>query len=219
MHSFRDPSLLELALTHRSWVEENGGTHNERLEWLGDSVLQLCVSELLYDTFEDKAEGELSILRKRLVNNQFLAGLARAKGFPDHVRLATDERKRGEQHGKRLLAGVYEAVLGAIYLDGGLQTAREWVNNDFSPHVQAVAALRSPKHVKQILQEWVHIQFSVHPEYRTVSGTGPDHGQPFQIEVLVNGEVAAVGQGPSKRTASAAAASAALQRYGVEGEE
>jgi ribonuclease-3 len=216
---FSDGKLLDLALTHRSWVEEHGGSHNERLEWLGDSVLQLCVSELLFLRFPDKSEGDLSMLRRRLVNNDFLSGLADEIGLPERIHLGPEQRRRGEQHGRRVLAGAYEAVLGAVYVDGGLAQAAEWVRHDFTPHIEAAVQMTTLKHVKQVLQEWVHAQFGVHPEYRTVAGTGPDHDVAFEIEVLVNDEVVGSGEGPSKRIASAAAAQAALDRYGVAGEE
>ena len=216
---FSDAALLDLALTHRSWVEEHGGSHNERLEWLGDSVLQLCVSELLFTRFPDKTEGDLSILRRRLVNNDFLSGLADDLGLPERIHLGPEQRRRGEQHVPRVLAGTYEAVLGAVYLDGGLEQATEWVRQDFTPHIEAAAQMTTLKHVKQVLQEWVHAQFGVHPEYQTVTGTDPDHGAPFEMEVLVHGEVVGIGEGPNKRLASADAARAALDRYGVAGEE
>lgn len=219
IHRFTNPALLELALTHRSFVEEHGGEDNERLEWLGDSVLQMCVSELLFVTFPDRSEGELSVFRKRLVNNEFLAKLAASKGFSKRVRLGSNERRRGEQHGRRLLAGTYEAVLGGIYLDGGLALAMIEVEADFRPHVHAVTKLSTPKHVKQVLQEWVHAHLGVHPEYRTVSGTGPDHGSLFKIEALVDGVVVGLGEGSSKREASAAAATGAVEGYGIRSEE
>lgn len=208
-------SLYVQAVTHTSYAQEHGGTHNERLEFIGDAVLQLCASDLLYRRFPEASEGEMSRMRRQMVNNTFLAGLAFELGLGSVLRLGRGERQSGGASRESILAGAYEALLGAIYLEQGLFTAKQVVNSVIEPRL---SDLPSQRNDKLVLQEWCQQTYKTIPLYSLVGTTGPDHQRRFRMSVSVQGEDLGEGEGTSKRRAATAAASealAVLRRRGV----
>lgn len=210
-HRFADPDLLERALTHAS---VQGGETYQRLEFLGDRVLGLVVAELLFKAFPDAPEGELSPRFTRLVRKEALADVAREADIGRFIRLGSGESMSGGRAKDAILADVCEAVLGALYLDGGLEAARRFIERYWTARLtEPVARL---KDAKTALQEWAHAN-GVHetPVYRQVGRSGPDHAPIFTVEVAVTRQDPARGEGPSKRLAEQAAAEAMLVREGV----
>ena len=208
-HEFTRPELLEEALTHTSFAYENGGQHNERLEFLGDSVLQLCTTHVLYERFSVDREGVLSRYRARLVSTEHLATLARSWGLDKRVRLGKGEEQSGGRSKERLLAGVFEAVLGAIYLDAGHEAAHRAVEAALLPDLDALPLIAD---ARQSLHEWCQRTHSAPPVYTISAEDGPAHDRRFEVEVCCGNTVLGVGGGKSKRTASIAAAEDAMLR-------
>jgi ribonuclease-3 len=213
-HEFADPSLLELALTHSSWAHEYGGEHNERMEFLGDAVLQACTTEVLYSHFPDEREGVLHRYRSQLVKNAHLAELARKWDLPTQVRLGPGEETSGGRDKDRLLAGAFEAVLAAIFLDGGFPAAREEIQAVLRPDLDDLT-LGRPRDVRQILDEWCKTTHGDTADFEVVRTEGPDHNPTFYVVVRVEGEPVGEGSGSSKRLACRAAAEAAVLVLGV----
>lgn len=206
-HSFTDPGLLELALTHTSWAHENGGEHNERLEFLGDAVLQVCATELLYAHFPGEREGVLHRYRTQLVQTSHLAALAYKWGLENEVRLGRGEEATGGRTKDRLLAGVFESVLGAIFLDGGFPAARQEIHAALTPDLDRLAQASD---ARRVLHEWCQATHGEPASFEVRATEGPDHARVFHVEVRVAGEVVGEGSGSSKRLASIAAAQAAV---------
>lgn len=210
--SFRDPGLFEVALTHRSFAYENDVVEtNERLEFLGDAILNLCVTDLLYKRFPDLLEGDLAKLRASLVSEPALAAVAADLGLGDAVQLGRGERLSGGTRKPSIMADALEAVLGAIYVDGGIQTIRKVVRNLFGDLIEDAAGKEIPKDSKTRLQELVTRKHGILPRYR-VTGFGPDHEKRFRAEVFVNEKFEGRGEGRSKKEAEQAAAAHALDR-------
>ena len=212
--AFREPSLLRQALTHASYVNENPDWEwgdNERLEFLGDAVANLVAAECLFRQFPAGGEGELTRLRAELVRTVTLAGFARQTGLAHYLRMGRGERQAGGQARSAMLGNAFEAVLGAIYLDQGLEAARQF----FAPLVQSsVDALAQGelRDAKTLLQEWSQARLHDTPSYATVEERGPDHAKLFTIEVRVDGRLCGRGTGRSKQEAEQAAAELALRR-------
>ena len=206
-HQFRDQQLLEVALTHTSHAYEQGGEHNERLEFLGDAVLQLCVTEQLYARFPVDREGVLHGYRTQLVSTGHLADLARRWGLDSQVRLGKGELATGGRTKDRLLAGVFEAVLGAIYLDGGYGAAQADVEAVLRPDFDQLSSASDPR---KVLHEWSQKNHGTPPEYIVKVQTGPAHDRRFVMEVSCGGQVLSMGEGTSKKSATIEAAKAAL---------
>ena len=208
---FKNESLLEQAFIHKSYFYENGEAvvgHNERLEFLGDAVLQLLISDYLYRNHPDKQEGELSQYRSRLVDATALSGYSERMGISEFLALGKGERKQ-ERKGS-LLADLFEAVLGAIYLDGGIDAVRLFL---FHQIIEVVnETMSAPAHnMKSLLQEWAQKNHQTLPEYVVIEESGPDHKRFFRIEVRLKGEVLGKGEGFSKREAERNAAEEALK--------
>ncbi len=208
-HSFSDPRLLERAVTHRSFSSD----HNERLEFLGDSVLSLAVSSLLYDRLRDLPEGDLSRIRANLVKQDTLYRLALDLGLPSVIRLGEGEARSGGQKRPSILADVLEALIGAVYLDADYGTAQALVHRLFqaveiNPQMQAIG-----KDPKTELQEWLQGRKMKLPVYRVVGTLGAAHKQTFDVECEI-AELGATerGIGGSRRAGEKAAASAMLAR-------
>ncbi len=204
---FADAQLLRLALTHRSC----GAPNNERLEFLGDAVLGLVVGELLYHRFPDFSEGELSRLRARLVSGSCLAEIAREMGIPEWVRLGKGERRTGGARRKNILAGTLEAILGAIWLDGGLEPCRERIGHWFAAPLQHVIAEPGARDEKTRLQEFLQARGEPLPVYEVTRVSGPDHARCFEVSCslsLLAGPVTA--SAGSRREAEKRAAARAL---------
>ena len=210
-HDFSDPALLDQALTHPS-VTQNATESYERLEFLGDRVLGLIVSESLVAQFKREPEGALAKRLAALVRRETLAEIARELALGEHLRLARAERQAGEHDNPALLADCCEAVIGALYLDGGLEIARGFVERHW--HARIKADLRPPQDAKTALQEWAQGRGLDLPVYHEVSCTGPAHDPHFTIQVSVAGQSPAQGEGRSKRQAEQQAAERLLDRLG-----
>jgi ribonuclease-3 len=213
-HTFADAALLRLALTHPSVTPETGDRtqSNQRLEFLGDAVLQLSLSHAFYEKFPALDEGPLTKARAKLVNSRALAEHARALDLGAHLALGHGEEATGGREKPSVLADAFEAVLGAIYLDGGFAAAREFVLREFSTMLEAVSAAPGIDNPKGELQELLQAGFEEAPVYEMVSATGPDHARSFECRVLHGGAELARGTGPSKKDAESAAALAALEK-------
>lgn len=207
-----DPDLLTLALTHRSYAYENGGLPtNERLEFLGDSVLGIVVTETLYLRFADWPEGQLAKLRAAVVNATALADVARTLSLGEYVHLGRGEETTGGRDKSSILADTLEAVIGAVFLDSGIDIARDVVHRLFDPLIERAAELGAGLDWKTSLQEVAALAGLGSPEYR-VTDIGPDHAKEFSAEVLLDGRVLGAGSGRSKKLAEQRAASAAYAR-------
>lgn len=207
-HTFRDPGLLYEALTHGSAGDEHG--HNyERLEFLGDRVLSLVVAELLYRQFPDEAEGMLARRYTALVRREALAEVATEIGLGAHLVLSRGEDDSGGRDNPSLLADVCEAVIAALYLDGGLPVVEDFIRRYWTPMMSR--SLKPPVDAKTALQEWLQGRGRPLPVYRIVDRTGPDHAPEFTIEVAAGSGKSAVGTGASRRVAEQNAATALLK--------
>ncbi len=211
-YRFREPGRLDEALTHRSLRQGLGGTDNERLEFLGDRVLGLVVSEQLCHLYPAWDAGQLSKGLSRLVNAVTIQGAAKRLKIGEHLRLGPGEEKTGGRDKKRLLSDAYEAVLGAIYLDGGLTPAAEFAERTLLvPAMKAeVEALERSDH-KSTLQEWLQERGMDVVEYRLTDAAGPDHQKTFEVEVWHEGKQLSLATGRTKKEAEQAAAKLALE--------
>lgn len=207
-----DPALLTLAVTHRSYAYENGGLPtNERLEFLGDSVLGIVVTDALYRRFPDRSEGQLAKLRAAVVNSQALADVARTLDLGDYLLLGRGEETTGGRDKVSILADTLEAVIGAVYLDAGLGEASAMVLTLMDPLIHRGAQLGAGLDWKTSLQEAVAAAGMGTPEYR-VEDVGPDHAKEFFAAVVVDGHVLGEGEGRSKKAAEQQAAERAHAR-------
>lgn len=218
-HRFRDPALLELAVTHRSYAYERGaGDHSERLEFLGDAVLGAAAAEWLYRRYADLPEGDLSQLKGWLVSRPVLARHARRLGLGELLRLGVGEERSGGRDKESLLADAFEAVLGAVFLDGGFAAARRAVEA-----LLLEAAAERPgdplrADAKTRLQELAQARGWGLPEYRPVGEQGPEHEKTFTVECRLETGAAAAASGPSKKIAEQRAAAAVLAAVEAAGE-
>ena len=212
-YSFRDPLLLERALTHVSAAAGEAGQSNQRLEFLGDRVLGLAVAEMLYRTFPGAPEGELSHRLSDLVRRETCSEIAERWDLGPFLRLGSGEGKAGGRRNRATLADATEAVLGAVFLDAGYEVAKGVVERALFEQVRST--VRPPRDAKTALQEWAQGQGKPTPTYVVVERTGPDHAPRFAVSAQINGIPEAVGKGGSKREAEQTAAFAILTREGV----
>ena len=215
-HRFRDPSLLERALTHRSRAHEEGSAdaHYERLEFLGDSLLGFLVAEWLMKQVPDADEGELTRRRQSIVSTGPLAQAAREMGLGEALRLGRGEEGTGGRGKNKLLEDVFEAVLGAVYEDAGMRAARAFVRRHLKGRVAVVRTeAEGADDAKTRLQEEVQARLRLTPTYRIVRTAGPAHARSFTAEVVVGDEVVGEGTGPSRKRAEQEAARAALREH------
>lgn len=210
--TFTDPGLLDLALTHRSFASENAvdGT-NERLEFLGDAILNLCVTDFIFAKFPLYLEGDLAKLRASMVSEPALAEVATELDLGEDIRLGRGERLSGGHQKPSIMADTLEAVIGAVYLDRGIEEVRRVVHRLFRTRIEAAVGKEVPKDAKTRLQELVTRQYGNLPRYRTV-GHGPDHAKRFRADVYVNDRLCGRGEGRSKKEAEQSAASHALEQ-------
>ena len=210
---FRDPGLLRLALTHPSVAHELGAPieTNQRLEFLGDAVLQLVLTRELYETFPGFDEGPLTKARAKLVNRRTLAEHARRIGLGKHLIVSRGEEMHGGRERPSALADTFEALLGAILLDGGFEPAREFILRQFKEAFGGRPVIPILENPKGELQELLQSVSAEAPQYQVVSATGPDHDPIFECTVHHNGMELARGQGKSKKAAESEAALAALR--------
>jgi ribonuclease-3 len=210
--SFHDHGLRQAALTHRSYAFERGtDVTNERLEFLGDSVLGLVVTDMAYATFPDLPEGALAKLRAAIVNMSALADVARSLGLGDIVLLGKGEELSGGRDKASILADALEAVFGAVYLDRGLDVSRELIERLFRPRMEAYVRGEGDRDYKTILQELASQEMRAMPEYR-LEERGPDHEKEFTATVFLAGEPLGTGTGRSKKEAEQRAAQEAHAR-------
>lgn len=217
---FQNGALYDMALTHRSWKRSAEDPDYERLEFLGDAVLQLYVTDMLYARFPDWKAGDLTKLRQRLVNEDTLARLAFGMGLGAQARLGKGEETTGGRERPALLADLFEAVLGALYLDRGGDVARVMIEEQLSPELEMFAESMAPvttlgevQSAKNQLQEWTqapHRRLGT-PTYDLVEKLGTDHQPTFRVSVTVGGRVVALGDGSSLKRAEAVAAGEALR--------
>ena len=213
--SFKRAYLLEQAFTHLSYLNENPGSDrpsNERLELLGDSVLNLIVTEKLYKEFPKLTEGDLTEIRSSLVCRDTLAGLASSLKLGKWLLLGRGEEANGGRTKRSNLANTMEALIGALYLDQGLAKARRFVLNQLKPELDKIKAGQTAPNYKALVQEYVQGQKRPTPVYRLVQTSGPDHSKQFTAEILVEGEALGRGIGKSKKTAESQAAKAAWEK-------
>jgi ribonuclease-3 len=212
---FQNPQLLSLALTHRSFIYETpavGQSSNERLEFLGDSILAFISADFLYRTFPDLTEGELTDVRAVLVKAETLANFAREIELGTYLRLGRGDRAAGG--GQRVLASAFEALLGALYLDQGLTTVQHFLLPRLEPLARNIVTKRLFKDNKSLFQELAQAHEGITPSYRLVSQQGPSHNREFTVEVLLGDKVVGTGHGRNKQTAEQEAAHVALLNRG-----
>ena len=215
---FNDMELLDMALSHSSWSNEQAVSNpaltcNERLEFLGDAVLGLVISNYLYRNFADAPEGELSRMRANLVNTHSLAQCASYLHIGQFLRLGKGEEHQDGRKKVSILADSLEAVLAAIFLDGGMKAASQVIERIFSRKVEKSPENAAHKDHKSILQEKVQALMASHPQYKMLSSTGPDHQKMFQVAVVLHGKTLATGLGRSKKQAEQEAAHHALENF------
>jgi ribonuclease III len=213
-YKFRNESLLRLALTHPSVAHESGTSiaHNQRLEFLGDAVLGLVLTQKLYEEFPEFNEGSLTKARAKLVNRKTLAEHARTLGLGEHLFLSRGEEMSGGRHRISALADAYEALLGAILLDGGFDAARKFILGEFAAAFGELATLPLIENPKGELQELLQARSPNAPEYQTAQVSGSDHDPLFECAVQHEGAELARGRGKSKKEAESDAAFAALEK-------
>jgi ribonuclease-3 len=215
-YRFRDRGLLEHAMTHTSRANEDvsgGVADNESLEFLGDAVLGFIVADLLFREFPSSNEGQKSKMKASLVSTATLARQADRLGLGEHLLLGRGEEKTGGRRKHALLADAYEALIAAIYLDGGVEQARAFIAREFTPLIdEARRTGHAGQDFKSALQELLQAHEHPLPEYRLSGTAGPDHRKQFQVDVVVNGEAIASGAGASKKEAEQEAARAALEK-------
>lgn len=203
-YAFRDRQLLALALTHRSLVREGGEASNQRLEFLGDSVLGLNIAEMVYHLFPTEAEGDLSKRLVSLVNGEQLAEIANEMKLGDYLTMSGGEEEQGGRVNPSNLEDACEALLGAVYLDGGLPAVKDIIARFWKPYASAMKA--PPKDAKTTLQEWAQGRGLPLPEYTLISSDGPSHAPLFVVEVTVKGKAAVRAEAGVKKHAERLAA-------------
>lgn len=212
-YAFRDRSLLTLAFIHRSYINENRAVihHNERLEFLGDAVLGMLISDYLYRHLPTTAEGQLSYLRSRLVEAGSCVNYVQSLGIAPYMLLGKGERMNDGRGRDSILADLFEAIMGAIYLDGGLEAAKNFLFHNFTSHIQEI--LKTPlRNWKALLQDYCQKKYQQTPIYHVLQASGPDHSKIFEISVLINQKELGKGKGASKKEAQQAAAADAVSR-------
>ena len=212
--SFTDKSLLKKAFTHRSYVNEHRGEkleHNERIEFLGDAVLELVTTEYLFALYPDKTEGELTSIRSALVNTNTLSSLAQELSIGDLLLLSKGEAKDKGRARSFILANTFEAVIGAIYLDQGYEAAKSFIEETVFPLTREIVEKRLWLDAKSDFQEKSQDRASITPSYETLDQSGPDHDKIFKIGVFLGEEMIAEGEGQSKQEAEQNAARNALE--------
>lgn len=211
--SFNDPLLLTRALTHRSYLNENPESleDNERLEFLGDAVLDFLVGAWLYNRFPEMPEGNLTRLRSALVRTENLAHFAFEINLGEVMLLGHGESEGGGRERPALLCATFEALIGAIYIDKGIDAVKEFIHPMLESATQKILSGNRDKDPKSMLQEWAQSQGLGTPYYKTVSSFGPDHAKSFEVEVHIGSAVHGTGVGHSKQSAAKIAAEQALQ--------
>ncbi|MBL4644489.1 MAG: ribonuclease III [Candidatus Pacebacteria bacterium] len=211
--TFKDKELLKTAFTHRSYLNENRGTvkaHNERLEFLGDAVLELVITDFLFEKYPERPEGELTAFRASLVNTQSISSAAKELNMNDFLLLSRGESKDTGRARQFILANTFEAFIGALYLDQKYDAAKKFIENTLFGKIDKIVAERLWQDAKSTFQEKTQEEYSVTPSYKLVREAGPDHDKKFIVSAQIKNEAIAQGEGRSKQEAEQEAARAAL---------
>lgn len=212
---FNDKHLLKQAFIHRSYINENpsnGFEHNERLEFLGDAVLELSVTDFLYKKFPSRNEGELTAYRSALVNAVIISEVALELGMNEFLLLSKGESKDTGKARQYILANTYEAYVGAVYLDQGYDAADMFIKRTLLPRVDEIVAKKLWRDAKSLIQEKAQEHVGVTPSYKVISQSGPDHDKRFNVGIYFDGQLIASGKGKSKQEAEQVAAREALDK-------
>ncbi len=217
-YDFKDKNLIKTAITHTSFANEARGRvdHNERLEFLGDSVLSLSVSEFIYKTYPKLPEGSMTKLRAGVVSEFTLAKIAKSMGLGKYLRLGKGEQINGGRHRDSILADAFEAIIAAIYLDGGLEPAKEFVIRQLADSIKSLSKSDGSWDSKTLLQELLQVSNKADIRYEIIAEDGPDHNKSFTAQISNNGKIIGTGQGKSKKEAEQMAAYNALKKINEE---
>lgn len=211
---FKDKSLLKQAFIHRSYINEtpsSGLSHNERLEFLGDAVLELVVTDFLYKKYPNNAEGELTAFRSALVNAIIISEIASEVGMNDYLLLSKGEAKDKGKARQYILANTFEAFVGAVYLDQGYETARDFIAKVVLPHTDEIVSKKLWRDAKSLVQEKAQEYVGFTPAYKVLNEVGPDHDKHFTVGIFFGSDLVAEGKGKSKQEAEQKAAESALK--------
>ena len=210
-YKFTDKNIILQALTHRSYTNEHqGATHNERLEFLGDAVLQFAATRRLYTLYPNVPEGDLSVYRSLLVKTEFLIQVAERLKIPENLRVSSGQKKDMNTVSTGLFADTVEAIIGAIYLDGGLEMAEQFIFNKVLTDIEDYLARIPMRDAKTALQEYTQQEFDITPEYVMINESGPDHSKTFIVAVKIGDTIHAKANGKSKQEAAQKAAEKTL---------
>lgn len=214
---FTDEQIRSLVFTHRSYLNENKEVKesNERLEFLGDSILSFVVSSSIYQQYPNLKEGELTSLRSVLTNTQTLYLMAESLDLGSQLKMSKGEEEGGGRTNKTILANTYEAVVGGLFLDGGIEKAREFITGTILANQNEFVGSQGLKDAKSMLQEYMQEKYKVSPDYRILEEVGPDHDKVYTSGVFLNGEEVSKGSGRSKQEAEKDAAQKALETLNV----
>ena len=210
-YTFKNKSLLEEALTHISYAHEKSIKSNEKLEFLGDSILEFISSKYLYNKFPKLKEGELTKVRAQVVCEDSLYEVAKKHNISQYIKVGHSENLNGGREKPAILADSIEAIIAAIYFDGGLDKAEEFIINNLEEAIDIASKNVGQKDYKTVLQEKLQKNGDIHIEYKVIEEKGPDHDKIFTSEVIVNGKILATGSGRSKKLAEMQAAKKALE--------
>jgi len=212
---FKDKELLKRSLTHRSFLNENKDEelkNNERLEFLGDAVLELIISEYLFNTYPERAEGDLTSFRAAVVKTDSLAKISKQLGIGEFLLMSKGEEMTGGREKDYLLANTFEAIIGALYLDQGYEPVKEFLIKHLVPQISTIVKYRLDIDSKTKLQETTQTKFKTTPVYKVIKEKGPDHDKVFTVAVMIKGKIYGEGEGITKQKAEDAAASQALRK-------
>jgi len=211
-YNFKDESLLTTALTHRSCLNEPGITESyERLEFLGDAVLEMMISVYLFNKYPDKQEGYLTAARSATVRTESLSKISKDHGIDTYIIMSKGEESTGGRNNPSILEDVIESLIGALYCDGGYDVANSFFTNFILPNAQEIISEDQLKDAKSTLQEKVQSRGYVSPLYKTIQESGPDHAKTFEVAVIINNEEITTGSGKSKQEAEQEAAKKAIE--------
>ena len=210
-YTFKNKELIKTALTHTSYAHENNKESNEKLEFLGDSILEFVSSKYIYNKYPKLKEGEMTKVRATVVCEESLYKIAKLHGFSDFLFLGKSEVKTGGKNRPAILADSVEAVIAAIYLDGGLEEADKFIIQNLDKEIEKATKHVGDKDYKTVLQEKLQEHGDVKIEYEIINETGPDHDKHFEAQVKCNGKILAEGKGKSKKEAHMHAAKKALE--------
>ena len=210
-YTFKDKNLLQTALTHTSYAYERKTTSNEKLEFLGDSILEFLSSIYIYKNYPNLKEGEMTKVRAQVVCESSLYKVAKAHNFSDFLRLGKSEKATGGQVKPAILADSVEAVIAAMYIDGGLEPVNNFIVKNLKDEIKIASNNVGQKDYKTVLQEILQKHGNVYIEYKIIKESGPDHDKVFVSEVLYNGKILAKGEGKSKKNAEMDAARSAIE--------